>query len=144
MTYAELKAKYPRLYAVDPYCWSGWPPGWDGLIDRLSGLLESYMAVTGAEIQVAQIKEKFATLRFYYDGGDDFVDLMVDMAEEASAKMCEDCGRDGKLHNMGWLHTFCQPCADAWKVARAWQDDIIDDGTCGDPGCEHCGEDEGE
>lgn len=59
------------------------------------------------DFTAAQIKEKFGTLRFYYNGGDDFIDGVVRFAESASCKTCEVCGNPGKLYEGGWMRTLC-------------------------------------
>ena len=56
---------------------------------------------------VSQVKEKFGTLRFYYDGGDEKIDGMVRMAEAMSAVTCEVCGNAGKYRGRGWYYTSC-------------------------------------
>jgi hypothetical protein len=56
---------------------------------------------------VSQVKEKFGTLRFYYDGGDEKIDGMVRMAEAMSAVTCEVCGNLGKFRGRGWYYTSC-------------------------------------
>jgi hypothetical protein len=56
---------------------------------------------------VAQIKEKFGGLRFYYDGGDDKIDGMVRMAEAWADRSCEECGKPGTTRNTGWIKTLC-------------------------------------
>jgi hypothetical protein len=56
---------------------------------------------------VSQVKEKFGTLRFYYDGGDEKIDGMVRMAEAMSAVTCEVCGNAGKIRGRGWYYTSC-------------------------------------
>ena len=48
------------------------------------------------QVVVSQIKEKFGTLRFYYTGGDEYVDGLEHMAESMSAKICENCGCPGE------------------------------------------------
>lgn len=55
----------------------------------------------------AQVKEKFGTLRFYYDGGDDYINGVVSFAENSSAHTCEECGLPGKLRHGGWVRTLC-------------------------------------
>lgn len=57
--------------------------------------------------RIAQIKEKFGQLRFYYDGGDDYVSGLVTMAENWADKTCEKCGQPGKLRHGGWIKTLC-------------------------------------
>lgn len=59
------------------------------------------------QVTVTQIKEKFAGLRFYYDGGDDRIEGLVTMAEIWCSNTCEDCGQQGKTRRGGWLRTLC-------------------------------------
>ncbi|MNP40016.1 hypothetical protein D3C76_1336220 [compost metagenome] len=61
----------------------------------------------------SQIKEKFGTLRFYYRGeGDDFVEGLIDLAEELSGNICEICGSVGLTYERNnWLSTRCPPHA---------------------------------
>lgn len=54
-----------------------------------------------------QVKEKFASLRFYYHGGDDFCQGVVSMAEAISLRTCEECGAPGKVGGRGWIRTLC-------------------------------------
>ena len=60
-----------------------------------------------SQVVVAQIKEKFGGLRFYYDGGDDSVRGMVRMAEAWADRHCEECGKPGTRRSGGWLKTLC-------------------------------------
>jgi hypothetical protein len=59
------------------------------------------------QVIVTQVKEKFGTLRFYYDGGDEKIDGMVRMAEAMSAVTCEVCGNVGNFRGRGWYYTSC-------------------------------------
>ena len=58
-------------------------------------------------IRVEQIKEKFGGLRFYYSGGDEYIDGMVRMAEVWAGTTCETCGNKGKRRDGGWIRTLC-------------------------------------
>lgn len=69
------------------------------------------------QVVVTQIKEKFGTLRFYYVGGDDYIDGLEAMADSMSSVICEDCGKPGKLRSGGWVRTLCEDHA-AEKEAR--------------------------
>ncbi len=60
-----------------------------------------------SHIEVHQIKEKFAGLRFYFQGGDDAVWGMVEMAEVWAAQSCEVCGERGIARHGGWSRTLC-------------------------------------
>ena len=60
------------------------------------------------QVVATQIKEKFGTLRFYYQGGDDYIRGLDSMAESMSARICEDCGKPGKRTSGGWIRTLCE------------------------------------
>ena len=55
-----------------------------------------------------QIKEKFGTLRLYYEGGDDTVAALVSFAENMSAVTCDVCGNKGKATSGGWISVRCE------------------------------------
>ena len=59
------------------------------------------------QVTVAQIKQKFAGLRFYYDGGDETIDGMVQMAESWAYRTCETCGNPGKQVGRSWIYISC-------------------------------------
>jgi hypothetical protein len=65
------------------------------------------------QVVVTQVKEKFGTLRFYYNGGDDIIDGMVRMAEGMSGCTCEECGKPGGRRSGGWIVTLCDEHAEA-------------------------------
>lgn len=61
-----------------------------------------------AQVVASQVKEKFGTLRFYYEGGDEYISGLVSMAESMSANTCEKCGKPGTQTNGGWITTLCE------------------------------------
>ena len=61
-------------------------------------------------VKIVQIKEKWAGLRFYYDGGDDYISGAVALAEDMSYKTCEECGNPGTLNKEGWYRVRCEAC----------------------------------
>lgn len=62
-------------------------------------------------IQIDQIKEKFGGLRFYFTGGDDYIDGLVSMAENLSYHICEICGSTKDIgYTKGWITTMCREC----------------------------------
>lgn len=84
------------------------PSMWDE--ERADQIMEDGLIEPRAKtrrVYVAQIKEKFGGLRFYYDGGDDVVSGMVRMAESWADKTCESCGNVGKQRHGGWVRTLC-------------------------------------
>lgn len=58
-------------------------------------------------VMVDQIKEKFGGLRFYYSGGDDYVDGIIALAEQWAYNTCEVCGERGEPRKLGWIRTLC-------------------------------------
>jgi len=60
------------------------------------------------DVLIDQIKEKFGGLRMYTDYGDRVTQALVDFGEEFSFRICEVCGKRGKLRRDGyWLVTLC-------------------------------------
>ena len=58
--------------------------------------------------RASQVKEKYATLRMYLSCGTDEMFDLIDEAEEASDKTCEECGNSGSIrNNCGWFATLC-------------------------------------
>lgn len=61
------------------------------------------------QIVALQIKEKFGTLRFYYQGGDSFCRGVVSLAESISGSTCEQCGDEAQsVSNNGFVQVLCQ------------------------------------
>lgn len=62
------------------------------------------------QVIATQIKEKFGTLRFYYQGGDDYIRGLEAMADSMSAVICEECGCPGQRHSTkkrSWIRVLC-------------------------------------
>ncbi|KQT44478.1 hypothetical protein ASG43_14140 [Aureimonas sp. Leaf454] len=58
----------------------------------------------------SDIKEKFGAVRMTHNGSD-HVDAIVDWAEEASKRICDRCGREGRMHtDGGWCRVRCDVC----------------------------------
>jgi hypothetical protein len=115
---SRMESTYPEMF-VNPYGGFAVGAGWWPIIEALcrqiqhhvkwkQEQLEKYGRGEGCEtVTVAQIKEKFGGLRFYYDGGDNVVDGMVRMAESWADHSCEECGAPGKRRSGGWVRTLC-------------------------------------
>ena len=59
------------------------------------------------DVKISQYKEKFGTLRFYVDGGDENVEGMIRFAEYLSSKTCQNTGEAGSPVNKGgWWATL--------------------------------------
>jgi hypothetical protein len=64
-----------------------------------------YVEKTPNAVTIFQIKEKFASLRVYYSGGDDNVKGMVTMAENICSITCQSSGSRGGVYTniAGWV-----------------------------------------
>ena len=65
------------------------------------------------QVIVSQVKEKFGSLAFYYNGGDDIILGMVWLVESLSYRVCEECGILNEMVNPnydGWIKTTCPDC----------------------------------
>ena len=86
------------LFGIE--CEKGWESLYAPLIERCQK----------EGVKILQIKEKFGGLRFYVDTGSTDLFRAIDAAEDASFKICEQCGAPGKLRSGGWLKTRCDEC----------------------------------
>jgi len=123
--FLSLVEKYPKLFVKkdDPRsrisdgieCGDGWYL----LIDTLCGCIQKRVdwrqkgsPEENLQPTISLIKEKFGGLRFHLDGGDEYVNGLVTMAESMSYKTCESCGNTGEKKGTGWVFTRCDSC---WK-----------------------------
>ena len=100
------QGKYDIAREMFSYCKTD-----DRLMERVAEAVESgYRDVPklAKPVRVMQIKEKFGTLSFYYEGGDEAIRGMVNMAEAISGSTCEECGSIGRRRGGGWIKTLCQ------------------------------------
>lgn len=114
----RMETKYPEMFS-EPYGGFCVDAGWWPIIESLCSQIqhhvkwkqeqkEQYGRGEGCPpVIVRQIKEKFGGLRFYYDGGDDYVSGLVSMAESWAGHVCEECGNPGKSRSTGWIKTLC-------------------------------------
>ena len=125
----KLYKKYPKLLCKIAFeCGDGW----EWLLHNLCDLLQFDIDRNNhRQIHFTQIKEKFGTLRAYYEYTEAFVaeELegdyiqnlsrvgeqagMVKLAELMSASICEECGstNKAKLYTFkGWKYTRCPSC----------------------------------
>ena len=121
----KLYKKYPKIFADKDkpmtetcLCWGlDIGNGWENLLDNLCGCIQGYIDnnkhLKISQIIAIQVKSKFASLRFYYNGGDAHIHGMVSLAEYQSYNTCEDCGKTGndvKQNSGGWIVTLCKDC----------------------------------
>jgi hypothetical protein len=91
-------AKFDREYAKKCVA-----PGWHSLVNELFDLAEK------ENFTVAQVKEKYGTLRIYANGASEDVYKMIDDLERRSSTICEACGKSGeRIIRGGWIKTRCK------------------------------------
>ena len=112
-SYAKMmEQKFPKMYG-GRYGGFAIGKGWRPLIEQLSYTIQSHIdskhkrGEECPQVIVQQVKEKFGTLRFYYDGGDEFIQGAVWLAESMTSMLCEECGGLGKTRSGGWIRTLC-------------------------------------
>ena len=112
-TFAQrMEQSYPKMY---PGKYGGFAvgKGWWPIIERLSSSIQQHIEFVNKkeevcpQVVVMQVKEKFGGLRFYYEGGDDYVHGLVSMAESWADIACETCGGIGQRRSGGWIRTLC-------------------------------------
>ena len=92
--------------------------GWYDLLDKLLNKLDYISKTSGTQVVAAQIKEKYGTLRFYYDTTvttdlnlddviEDIISDVVSAAERKTETTCEVCGERGVFYNDGWCKVRC-------------------------------------
>ena len=108
----RVEHRFPKMFAKN---YGGFEirSGWLNLVEILCEQIHNHIKHREKydiiePVVVEQIKEKFATLRFYYSGGDEYVYGLVSMAEAISANTCDVCGGPGRLTGKNWLATRCK------------------------------------
>ncbi len=98
-------------------------PGWGTILEQLH---EELMVIYPA-YQVAQVKEKFGTLRVYLNTypreiWQELSDVITKY-EKMTAVTCEGCGEPGRLcrPNGSWVLTLCERCEEHRKKDRSWR-----------------------
>lgn len=112
---------YPEPYGME--CNDGWKDIIDHTHDKLKYIDPDYT--------IAQIKEKFGGLRYYFDSSLDYgsiaheiMDDIVRAAEYESSRTCELCGTSKASDKVGvrshkfFYFGYCQSCADKY-IAEA-------------------------
>jgi hypothetical protein len=104
-----LKQVYPKMFSEDFWGFE-YSDGWFNIINMLCRNIQSRLNWKKEipQVVVTQVKEKFGSLRFYYDGGDEYIAGLVDMAEAISEVTCEVCGTPGETRQVGWHKVLCE------------------------------------
>jgi len=119
----HMEEEYPAMF-VGAYGGFAVGKGWWPIIEVLCAEIQQHIDWANRndqvvpQVVVAQIKEKFGGLRFYYDGGDAQVHGMVRIAEAWANRTCETCGEVGKQRGGGWIRTLCDTHEAEYQARR--------------------------
>jgi hypothetical protein len=117
--HADWLANHPDNLIPDEGRWNArfsfeCGPGWTGLLERLFNDLGHVLRPTGDTIVIKQLKEKFGTLRVYWQGPvDNNTDALIEdailLAAFRSEVTCQTCGQPGQMResSFGWYHVAC-------------------------------------
>ena len=128
----KLFDKYPKIF-VQKDLEINTGDGWYDILDTLCGQIQNHLKhnlrkdqdPTGLNVEAVQVKQKFGGLRFYYNGGDEFIQGLTSMAEAISNRTCEECGSPGTQNNAGWVRTRCPSYWSAVALQnQAYQDSL--------------------
>lgn len=131
----KLVDKYPLIFA-DRYkddtesamCYGfshgdGWYWLLDTLCDHIQRYLDNNKHLHIEQVVASQVKEKFGTLCFYYDGGNEYIRGIVSHAEFLSGSICEMCGTTNNIGmTQGWLTTICYEDWLKYSNRNTWTD----------------------
>lgn len=119
----HMTERFPKMFA-NPYGGFACGEGWWPILEKLCSNIQHHIdwknkqSKVVPQVTVAQIKEKFGGLRFYYDGGDDHINGMVRMAEAWADATCEDCGAPATKQTSGWIKNVCDKHFDEREALR--------------------------
>ena len=100
-----LVQKYPDMFADAGKIWCD--DGWYDLIDSACSCISFHLKPVPVKFKFTQVKEKFAGLRMYSEGADDFINGVISMAETLSYRICEVTGGPGvRCVKGGYIRTL--------------------------------------
>jgi hypothetical protein len=102
----KLINRFPNIFKENFYfeC----DDGWFDIIFNLCKDIQQEINNSGCEqVVAAQVKEKFAGLRFYSSGGNEVTHAMIEKYSKLSSQTCEVTGGKGSVHQKnGWYKTL--------------------------------------
>lgn len=102
----RLVDRFPKIFREDFYIECD--DGWFDIIFNLCKDIQQEVNNSGCEqVVAAQVKEKFAGLRFYASGGNEVTDAMIEKYCKLSRETCEITGGKGyTCQKNGWYKTL--------------------------------------
>lgn len=102
----KLINRFPNIFKENFYfeC----DDGWFDIIFNLCKDIQQEINNSGCEqVVAAQVKEKFAGLRFYSSGGNEVTRAMIEKYSKLSSQTCEVTGGKGSIYEKnGWYKTL--------------------------------------
>ncbi len=80
------------------------PQGWTEIARQTC---EEIVAIDPAA-RVKQLKEKFGGAQLYLDTENPDVRRVVDAFEAVSVRVCQVCGKQGRIRSGSWVRTLCE------------------------------------
>ena len=138
----KLYKKYPKIFEQRKLpitqtcmCWGvETGDGWYKLLEILCASLQWDTDKNGyPQVVATQVKEKFGTLRFYYNWGETKQEVKkkytdrqyahqegkISFAEHLTETICEGCGAMvGVTQTTGWIVTLCHPCLKKYRKEK--------------------------
>lgn len=114
-----LPSRYPRIFAEGPLPWGfEHGDGWCSLLEELCETINTLLfEEPDASVSTLQVKEKFGALRFYCRYANMShalaarITTAIRAAEDASAQICERCGKPAQRHAIRNVMTaLCTSC----------------------------------
>lgn len=106
--------------------------GWFNILNNVCAVIAEHIKHGGWKYEdpyrFFQIKEKYAGLRIYDNGHDDYIAGVIRMAETMSYVTCEVCGSPGQscCSQTGyWLKTLCPAHAEQYEYRLITKDDDV-------------------
>ena len=119
MTEVEMQTYFPTAFPkmfVGRYGGIAVGEGWANILVQLCQNIQHHLdwknkdSEVVPQVVIEQVKEKFGSLRFYYQGGDEYIAGLVSMAESMTGVTCQDCGDVGETRQGGWIRVLCNTC----------------------------------
>jgi len=106
-----IREKLYRKYTNIVKCFIECNDGWNKLLDTTLGKIQKHIQTLPQEyidrFSIDTIKEKYGTLRIYTSFYDDEIDAIITEAAKKSAKICDQCGKKGKIRGSSWYYVAC-------------------------------------
>ena len=102
----RLIERFPRIFKDNFYfeCDDGW---FDIIFDLCKDMQQEVNNSGCDQVIAAQVKEKFASMRFYASGGNEVTYAMIDKYSKLSMEVCELTGGRGyTCQKNGWYKTL--------------------------------------